>query len=203
MRIKNSEFVKSYVSVADMTDLEPLPEICVAGRSNVGKSSFLNLIMERKIAKTSSTPGLTRMINVFKVRYCTDDNIDKFFYFVDLPGYGYAAASGDQIRKFSALTDSYFHSDRKITQTILLVDCRRATDDDLLMIDYLYKQNRPFFIVATKTDKFSRAQTFRAIDEIAVKLKTARGNIIGVSALKKQGADAVKAKLQLVIENAE
>lgn len=170
------------------------PQICVAGRSNVGKSTFLNMIAQRKIAKTSSTPGRTRLINVFDCTLKADG--DEFaFDFVDLPGYGYSALSKTEAEKLARLTDGYFNNFSPL-QTFVLADCRHEPSKlDVCMIDFLVARNLPFTVIATKCDKVSRSERGRNIQKIAAKLKIASGNIIPTSAVNNEGREAVENRL--------
>lgn len=196
--IKNAKFIKS---VADLdtylTESESYscPEICVAGRSNVGKSSFINMLTgRRKLAKTSSTPGRTRLLNLFDID-------DGRFILVDLPGYGYAKASKSAIDKWSQLTDGYFGVTQTLAHTIALVDIRHEpTVLDKNMISYLYNAGRAFTVVATKADKLSRSAQFRARQTIATTLKIGADNIILTSAETGQGRDEVIARIEQIID---
>lgn len=194
----NAEFIKS---IADLTTYDresavvDMPEIAVAGRSNVGKSSFINMLAGRKnLAKTSSTPGRTRLLNLFSFGD---------FILVDLPGYGYAKASKTEIRKWSMLTDGYFSHTTRLVHTLALVDIRHEPSElDKRMISYLYDSGRPFTVIATKADKLSRAACARAKAMIASALKLGSGDIIITSASNMQGRDEVFARLRTVLDAA-
>ena len=187
-----AEFIKS---IADLGVYEKesaalgLPEIAVAGRSNVGKSSFINMLACRKnLAKTSSTPGRTRLVNLFSF---------DGFVLVDLPGYGYAKAPKSEIRRWSELTDGYFTRTVRLVHTLALVDIRHEPSElDKRMISYLYDAGRPFTVIATKADKLSRAACGRAKAVIASALKIGTDNIIVTSAASGQGRDAVLARIR-------
>ena len=191
----NAEFIKS---IADLgvydNESERLgkPEIAVAGRSNVGKSSFINMIAERKnLAKTSSTPGRTRLLNLFSFGE---------FILVDLPGYGYAKASKSEIRKWSMPTDGYFSHTSRLVHTLALVDIRHEPSElDKRMISYLYDSGKPFTVIATKADKLSRAACARAKSMIASALKIGVDDIIVTSASSGQGRDAVWNRINSVL----
>lgn len=190
-----AEFIKS---IADLGAYEKesaslgLPEIAVAGRSNVGKSSFINMLACRKnLAKTSSTPGRTRLVNLFAF---------DGFVLVDLPGYGYAKAPKSEIRRWSELTDGYFTRTVRLVHTLALVDIRHEPSElDKRMISYLYDAGRPFTVIATKADKLSRAACGRAKTVIASALKIGTDNIIVTSAASGQGRDAVLARIRDVL----
>lgn len=194
--IKNAVFMRS---IADIPTYEresagyDLPEICVAGRSNVGKSSFINMLTNRKkLAKTSATPGRTRLINLF--------DIDGRFVLVDLPGYGYARASKEDISKWSKLTDGYFGATKKLAHTFALVDIRHEPSAlDKQMISYLYNIGRAFTIVATKADKLSRAQADRNRRMIANTLKVGADNVILTSSETGAGREEVLSRIEQVL----
>ena len=127
-----------------------LPEIVLAGRSNVGKSSLINTLAEnRKMAYVGKTPGKTRLLNFFEV--------DQTFRLVDVPGYGYAHASQKLLLQFGKMMEDYFHDRKNIKGVILLVDARhRPTEDDLTMLEFARYFQLPVLLVATKADKCSR-----------------------------------------------
>lgn len=138
---------------------ERKPQIALSGRSNVGKSSLINTLLERKaLARVSSTPGKTVTINFF--------DVDAKFYLVDLPGYGYAKRSGEKKQAFSSLTEDYFlknPSSDALSLVIQLIDARiGATDDDKMMLRFLRDYGIPFAVVMTKADKLSKTQKEQA-----------------------------------------
>ncbi len=192
MIIKNAEFVKSLASSKDFYDTY-MPEILIAGRSNVGKSSFINYIANNsKLARTSAAPGRTRLINLFL--------FNKSFLFVDLPGFGFASVSKDEKRKWAALIEGYINYSKNIVNVFHLIDIRHnPSSDDLTMINYLHESGIPFTVIATKCDKLSRLQLINAKREIAASLKIAEGNIICVSSQKKTGKDEVLKRLEQLL----
>lgn len=193
MIIKNASFISSYTDPEAVLTLNP--QICVAGRSNCGKSTLLNMLMGAKLCKTSGTPGCTKLINVFGAS--TEDGP---IFFVDLPGYGYNAANKHESDEFSERTDRYFKS-HYITQTLCLMDVRRDPSDlDKTLINYLRDLGLPFTVVVTKADKLSRAQLSKAVLNIATALGLAQGNIIVTAARTGQGRDALLARLQEILE---
>ena len=132
---------------------DPRPQIALSGRSNVGKSSLINTLLGRKsLARVSSSPGKTITINLY--------DVDKKFYLVDLPGYGYAKRSKDSKKVWSSLTEDYFlknPSSDAIKLVLQLVDIRTGpTEDDILMINWMIEMDVPFIVVYTKTDKLSK-----------------------------------------------
>lgn len=141
----------------------PLPQIALAGRSNVGKSSLINTLLERKaLARVSSEPGKTITVNFYEV--------DQKLFIVDLPGYGYAKRSASDIKRWSALTDGYFTQNKNIDKlklVIQLVDCKVGpTADDVTMLDWLRASNLPHIVVYTKTDKLSKTALQKRIEEL-------------------------------------
>jgi len=163
-------FAAFYISVSALSGLpeESSPEIVFAGRSNVGKSTLLNSLTGVKgLAKTSSTPGKTRLINYFR--------INNAFYFVDLPGYGYAAVGQAEKAAWGHLLASYIEHRRTISLVVLLLDSRHpAMQSDRAMIDFLEFHERPYGIVLTKYDKLTqkeKVQTRRIMESTATKAK--------------------------------
>jgi len=155
MKIKTSEFVISAVDKKNYPT-DNLPQVVFSGRSNVGKSSFINALLNKKnIARVSQTPGKTRLINFFL--------INDTFYFVDIPGYGYAKVSHSEMIKFAAMIDEYLKS-QIASLAILLLDIRRVpSEDDLLMYDFFKSFGYPVLIVLTKSDKLSNNQMNKQI----------------------------------------
>ena len=150
MKIKNSEFTISAVKPAQYPN-DNLHQIVLVGKSNVGKSSFINTLLNRKkLARTSSQPGKTRLINFYKVY--SDFN----FYFVDLPGYGYSKMSKTQQVEVGKFIEQYLKECQDISLVIFLIDIRHdPTKDDKLMYDYIISQNLPCIVIANKADKLA------------------------------------------------
>lgn len=148
MIVKDPKFEISAVK-PNQYPINNLPEIVLVGKSNVGKSSFINTMINRKsLARTSSEPGKTRQINFY--------NIDNKFYFVDLPGYGYSKMSKVEQEKVGKSIETYLSIRKQITLIIFLVDIRHdPTSNDKLMYDYIIKSNLPFIILANKADKIA------------------------------------------------
>lgn len=175
------------------------PQVCVAGRSNCGKSTLLNSLMGARLCKTSSTPGRTRLINIFKV--VTDE---RDFYFVDLPGYGYSKAHKAESDEWNERTDKYFKDGKNIAQVLCLMDIRRDPSDlDKVLINYLRDLGLPFTVVLTKSDKLSRAQTGNAVIKIAAALGLARDNLIVTSGQSGAGRDALLNRLNDILTVSE
>lgn len=185
MRIINAKFIKSASKKAEFIEDE-LPQIAIVGRSNVGKSSLINLLTNNsKMAKTSSTPGRTRLVNYF--------NINNQFYLVDLPGYGYHKASKSIGSTWDAVMNDYFVDNEKLKLVFVLLDCRiEPTDLDKQMLDYLAEHEIPAVIILTKTDKISRNELFLNMSKISKEIRFNKDLIIATSALKKQGVDRIE-----------
>lgn len=137
-----------------------LPEIVLVGKSNVGKSSFINTMINRKkLARTSSEPGKTRQINFY--------NMDDKFYFVDLPGYGYSKMSKTEQEKVNGFIDQYLHIRKNISLIILLIDIRHPVGaNDRLMYDYIIRSGFPFMVLCNKADKIAVTKVDAAVKEI-------------------------------------
>ena len=183
MKINNAELEKVAV-LEKQYPHENLPEFAFAGRSNVGKSSFINAMLNRKnLARTSSTPGKTRTINFYK--------INNSLRFVDLPGYGYAKVAKSEKEKWAGIINRYLETRENILETILLVDIRHEpTNLDKQMYDYIIDSGFSGIVVATKKDKIKRSQINKHVDTIAKKLGVEhKENIIPFSS---QDRDEVK-----------
>ena len=148
MVIKNPVLTVSAVSPKQYPQ-DDLPEIVLVGKSNVGKSSFINTLVNRKkLARTSSEPGKTRQINFY--------NIDNEFYLVDLPGYGYSKMSKQEQAKVGSFIEEYLQKSKKIALIIFVIDIRHEpTMNDKLMYDYIFKTNLPCLVIANKADKIA------------------------------------------------
>jgi len=166
MIIKNPKFEISAVSESQYPKTG-LPEIVLVGKSNVGKSSFINTIVNRKnLARTSNTPGKTRLINFY--------NIDEKFYFVDLPGYGFSKMSKQEKVTSGEYIEEYLKNGKNISLIILLLDIRHnPTEDDILMYNYILKTNLPFIVLANKADKIAITKVDAEVNRIK--------NILGIS----------------------
>ncbi|MDE6550978.1 MAG: ribosome biogenesis GTP-binding protein YihA/YsxC [Clostridia bacterium] len=190
MDIKTSRFVTSVAKSEDLKDFN-LDEVAVAGRSNVGKSTFINYITGRKaLAKTSATPGKTRMVNYFAI----NEALDYAFMLVDLPGYGYAVnLSEDEKRRWDKLMGAYLTGSERLKHVLVLMDIRREPSKlDIHMIEYLNLNIVPFTVVLTKADKLSKSAALRQKKAIASSLKLGIDNLIVTSSLNKQGGDEIK-----------
>ncbi len=156
--VKKVKFIKSAVSPKDYPPPH-YPEIAIVGRSNVGKSSLINAIFRRNIAKVSSSPGKTRLINFFLL----NDSI----YFVDLPGYGYASVSKAERQKWKKMIETYFQTRENLSLVIMLVDSRhQPTKLDIMMKDWLESMGIPYVVAATKADKLNQSGKAKALKTI-------------------------------------
>lgn len=191
--IKNAEFLTS-VGDAKAIRNEQVPEIAVAGKSNVGKSSFINFICNnKKLAKTSKEPGRTRLLNYFSINKGE-------FYLVDLPGYGFAKVSDAEKAKWGTLIEIYLKTSRSLKNVFLLLDIRHEpTADDKLMLNYLYYYRIPFTIIATKADKLSRSAGMRRRKEIADSIGVGVDNVFVTSSTDKQGAEEIYKRIDGIL----
>ena len=162
------------------------PEFACAGKSNVGKSSLINGLMNRKsLARTSAQPGKTQTINFY--------NINDECYFVDLPGYGYARANEEIKAKWGKMIENYLHRSKQLKAVFLLVDIRHEpSGNDRLMYEWILNQGFEPVIIATKLDKINRSQIQKQIKQIKEGLKVVKGTVvIPYSAQTKQGRDEI------------
>ena len=192
MNFNNAKFETSYGVSAQLPPAENI-EIAFAGRSNVGKSSLLNRLFNRKsLARVSSVPGKTVTINFYDC-----DGIKM----VDLPGYGYAKVSHDEKRRWSELMESYFKSGRKIKLVVQLTDMRhRVTQQDIDMMRFLKSNEYPFIVVMTKCDKLNKTEYARRMQEIKQELSEF-GDVLTVpfSATKGDGAQTIKSAIEKAV----
>ena len=183
----NFNNVKFEASFGTLNQLKPsdLPEIVFSGRSNVGKSSLINKIVNRKnLARTSSKPGKTGTINFYK--------LDKL-RFVDLPGYGYAKVSESEKKRWADLMEGYFNSNRNIKLVLQIIDMRHApTKNDLEMLDFLKYNGFNFVVVLTKSDKLNKTQFTSQISLFDEIFKQQNISYIVFSAISGMGNDEIK-----------
>ena len=160
MKILNAEFVKSIVAYEGANN-DCLPEICFIGRSNVGKSSMINNLVSRKIARTSSTPGATRTINIFKVYYeskCERNHI----IFSDFPGFGYSKVSKAESQNWKRMIEGYILKNKQIKQIVWIFDIRREMDQlDAMLMEWFFDNELEFCFVLTKSDKEKQGDLVR------------------------------------------
>ena len=194
MIIKSAEFICAAVKPSQYPD-DDMPEIAFAGRSNVGKSSLINqLLNRRKLAKVSSTPGKTRTINFYNIN-------NGEFRLVDLPGYGYAKVSKAESADWGKMMEDYLSGRKGLRKVIQLVDSRHApTAQDRQMYDYLRYYGLDGVVVATKSDKLSSNELNRNLSQIRKVLELEKDDIlIASSALKKTGSEDILSVMQEII----
>ena len=192
MIVKTTQFIKSATRPAHYPEGD-LPEIAFAGRSNVGKSSLVNVLVNRKnLVRTSSTPGRTQLINFFQVN---DD-----FMLVDLPGYGYAKVPLAVKKDWRPMMETYLAKRKNLRGVVLILDIRRVpTEDDLQMLAWLRAYSVAPILVITKCDKLSKNERARQTAVIAEKLGVDKGELTFFSALNKEGRDAVWARIDALL----
>ncbi len=193
MNFNNAHFEKAYGTFAQLEESD-LPEFCFSGRSNVGKSSLINKLVNRKgLARVSTKPGKTVTINFYKI-----DNIR----FVDLPGYGYAKVPFAEKDRWSTLMEGYFNSGRNIKLVFQLIDMRHMpTDFDISMLGFMYQMNIPYSIVLTKSDKLNKTEFEQNLKNIKEELgELANGiQIVPFSALKGNGTKEILDQIEELI----
>ncbi len=189
MLIKNPRFEISVMNKSQYPKGN-LPEIILAGKSNVGKSSFINAMVNRKaLARTSSAPGKTRQLNFY--------NMDNKFYFVDLPGYGYSEMSKVEQKKVGESTESYLKNRKNINLIILLVDIRhKPSENDKMMMDFIKNTGKHYIVIASKADKIAKTKVQNYVDDIAKELDVEEDLIFGFSAENKFNAETIWAVIE-------
>jgi GTP-binding protein len=192
MIIKNADFIKSAVKPSHYTDPD-YPEIAFAGRSNVGKSSLINTLVNRKkLVKTSSKPGMTQLINFFIINGDTS--------FVDLPGYGYAKVSKKIRQTWGKMIEIYLSTRQNLLGLVLLIDIRRGPEkEEFELIDWLIKAEINIIIVFTKADKLSKPKQQKALGPSLKKLNLQKKDIILFSAKSRLGKEQLLRKIEQII----
>ena len=197
MEIKQAEFVTSMASYGNFAG-KGLPQIAVAGKSNVGKSSLINKLCNRnKLAKTSATPGKTKLINVFL--------LNRAFHLIDLPGYGFAKVDKAEKARWGKMMQDYFETAEELRHVFCLVDIRHEpTEDDKNMNTFLRQMGIPFTVIATKADKISRAARSKQLAPICRALMVQPWEVICWSSEDGTGRDQVQKLLdELLAEPVE
>lgn len=191
MKITKAEFITSAAGKSQFISADK-PIIAVSGRSNVGKSSFINMLAgRRKLARVSQQPGRTRLINYFDFGS---------FILADLPGYGFAKVSKQEKAKWAKMLDDFFAEKQKISRVFALCDIRHEpTADDRDMVSYLYYNLIPFTVIATKADKLPRSKIPASVDKIAASFGCGKGDIVVTSAQTRQGYDEVLSAIESTI----
>ena len=192
--VKKAEFVTSIADEKSLKDFG-IPEIAVAGKSNVGKSSFINFFTGRnKLARTSGEPGRTRLLNYFK--------INDEMMLVDLPGYGFARVSDKEKAKWAKLIDGYLTSSERLINVFLLLDIRHeAGEHDKMLANFLYHNNIPFTVIATKADKLSKSAQVKAKRLLANTIGVGEGDVILTSSLSGLGRDEVDSRVKMLLSS--
>ena len=170
-----------------------LPEIVLVGKSNVGKSSFINTMTNRKnLARTSNVPGKTRQINFY--------NIDDKFYFVDLPGYGYSKMSKEEKVFSGKYIEDYLQNRNNIVLIIFIVDIRHdPTSNDMLMYDYILRSNLPFMVLANKSDKIAKTKVDNEVERIKKYFGISYSTILPFSSVDKRYVEDVLNEIKKLI----
>ena len=191
MEIKNAEFVTSMS--AYKTPSPALPQIAVAGKSNVGKSSLINCLCRRKaLARTSATPGKTRLINLFL--------LNNEFHLVDLPGYGFAKVDKMEKQRWGQMMEEYFRDADELRLTLHLVDIRHEpTQDDLQMNAFLRASGLPFLVIATKADKVSRGARMKYLAPICRGLQVQPWQVLCASSETGEGREQILEALETAL----
>ncbi len=194
MNYNNAQFYTSYGSFKQIPPSEKT-EIAFSGRSNVGKSSLINKIFNRKsLARVSAVPGKTATINFYSL-----ENL----YFVDLPGYGYAKVSKSEKERWGALIEGYLHDDRELALVFQLIDFRHPpTADDIMMVNFLIDSEIPFVVILTKADKLSKKQREERRSSLMSELPCAEDiTIIEFSAQTGEGRDEIREIIEEIAES--
>ncbi|MEG1710583.1 MAG: ribosome biogenesis GTP-binding protein YihA/YsxC [Clostridia bacterium] len=193
MIIKNSAFITSAGAPKDRIVSDTV-QIAVVGKSNVGKSSFINFLTnDGKLARTSKAPGRTRLINYFLIN-------DGNFILTDLPGYGFAKVCQEEKEKWAILIDDYLEKEESLAHVFFLLDLRHdPTDEDMTMYNYLFKNAIPFTVIATKADKIPKSKIRNQIKHFATLIKLGVDNVIPVSNVTKIGKEEVLSKIDGII----
>ena len=189
MQIKKSKFVRSLSRFGDFPG-QGLPEIAMAGKSNVGKSSLINsLARNSRLARTSAEPGKTRLVNLYL--------LNDAFFLVDLPGYGFAKAPKQEKDKWSEMIEGYLKGSTHLKRVFQLVDLRHEpTQEDVMMVRYLRHSDIPFTVIATKADKLSKAQRGRNIPLICRTLEVQPWEVLIYSSKDGTGREALLSMLE-------
>ena len=185
MIVKSAE-LETVCGITSKLPDNDLPEIAFAGKSNVGKSSLINGLLNRKsLARTSAQPGKTQTINFY--------NVNKNLYFVDLPGYGYAKVSVEIRAKWGKMIEDYLHKSKQLKLVFLLIDIRHApSENDRIMYDWIRRNGYDPIIIATKLDKINRSQIQKQVKLIRTTLQAgADTQIVPYSAQTKQGREEI------------
>ena len=199
MQFQNAEFIASYGTFSQIPPCDSV-EIAFAGRSNVGKSTLINKIFQRKsLARVSAVPGKTATINFYRLRPLT---------IVDLPGYGYAKVSEQEKAQWGKLIERYLHGSKQLRDLrliLLLIDMRHApSKDDIQMIDFLVESELPFLIVLTKADKLNKTERAKRMQAFETEIPYfSQIHVIPFSAITREGVSEVQAVLEEIASETE
>ena len=197
MKINTSELAVIATRRSQYPNLE-LPEFLLVGRSNVGKSSFINAVLGRKdLARVSSTPGKTQTLNFYLV--------NNSFYLVDVPGYGYASVNHEQQKKFGLMIEEYLAKSKELRRVFMIVDFRiKPTEDDVLMYQFLKYYDIPVTLILNKTDKVGSSKREKSIKNILSTLDVSKeDNYIEFSSVTKKGREDVLDLIDILITDPE
>ncbi len=197
MVIKNVS-LETVIGVASKIPQNEMPEIAFAGKSNVGKSSLINVLMNRKsLARTSAQPGKTQTINFY--------NINQELYFVDLPGYGYAKVSREEKEKWGKMVEKYLRQSNVLRAVFLLIDIRHdPSANDKLMYDWICANGFQPIVIATKADKINRSQLQKQVKAVRQGLGVDKETaVIPFSAQTRQGRDEIYEMIDRILEQSE
>lgn len=190
----NNAFLKVIATRISQYPSEELPEFLLVGRSNVGKSSFINTILNKKgLARTSATPGKTQTLNFYLA--------NNAFYLVDVPGYGYASVNREQQKKMGLMIEEYLENRKEMKRVFMLVDFRiKPTDDDILMYQFLKYYDIPVTIIVNKADKVSSSKHDKNLRNIKETIDITPGDdIIEFSSVTKKGREEVLNKIESLL----
>jgi GTP-binding protein len=193
MKAISAEFVTSAVTPKDYPR-EQLPEVAFAGRSNVGKSSLINALLNKKnLARISSTPGRTQTINFFR--------INQRLFFVDLPGYGFAHVPIEVRKRWRPMVEEFLKGDARLRLVVLIIDARRDPNpDDATLLEWLRHYSLPFLVVMTKVDKVSRNEAGKRRQALKNILRLTEDEIVSFSAVTGEGREKIWKRIEEAIQ---
>jgi len=198
MKILRAEWLATAAAAEGFPE-PTVPEVAFLGRSNVGKSSLLNALVQRKkLARTSSAPGKTRLIHFFKI-----ERPEKETHFVDLPGYGYAKVSKSERKNWQRLIESYLEGRPTLRAAVLLQDMRRdITDDETLLIEWLHERGIPVILAITKIDKLKPMRRAARLRALKATIDLPAANVIATSSESRIGLDELWQAIDAMIDEA-